>query len=203
MKKLAACALLWCGATSSHHSISTIDISTPVWVKGTVVRYRPGAPHALLEIDAPDSDGRPARWIMEGPFPGRMARIIALYGGDAEAYLKPGDRVEACGFRPKPTYLVQRSYGEVKVDTTRFIHAQLMVMPDGQMRAWGPYGKLDNCVRAKDTATAWREFLNRDSLARDLWCTGLGYTQTPSRAPREFVAEVNRELAAPCRQTGP
>lgn len=72
-------------------------------------------------------------------------------------------------------------------------------MPDGQMRAWGPYGKLDNCVRAHDKARAWLEFLNRDALARDLWCSGLRLTPTSSVAPKAFVEDVNRGLVAPCR----
>jgi hypothetical protein len=128
-----------------------------------------------------------------------MARIIALHGGSLEAYLKPGDGVEACGFRPRSSYSVQRSYGEVTIDRAHFIHAQLLLMPDGQMRAWGPYGKLDNCVRARDTALEWQQFLNGDVLARELWCSGLRYTQTPSVAPKTFVEDVNRGLAAPCR----
>ena len=196
---IAITTLAASGMALSHHSISTIDISSPVWVKGTVVRYRPGSPHALLELQAQAADGKTQHWLMEGPFPGRMARIIALHGGSLEAYLKPGDAVEVCGFRPRSSYSVQRSYGEVTIDRAHFIHAQLLLMPDGQMRAWGPYGKLDNCVRARDTAQAWQQFLNRDVLARELWCSGLRYTQTPSVAPKTFVEDVNRGLAAPCR----
>jgi Family of unknown function (DUF6152) len=196
---IAIATLAASGMASAHHSISTIDISTPVWVKGTVVRYRPGSPHALLELQAQAADGRQERWLMEGPFPGRMARIIALYGGSLEAYLKPGDVVEICGFRPTSSYSVQRSYSEVTIDPAHFIHAQLLLMPDGQMRVWGPYGKLDNCVRARDTTQAWQQFLNRDALARELWCSGLRYTRAPSVAPRTFVEDVNRGLAAPCR----
>lgn len=196
---IAIAALAASGMASSHHSISTIDISTPVWVKGTVVQYRPGSPHALLELRAQAADGKAEHWLMEGPFPGRMARIIALYGGSLEAYLKPGDAVEVCGFRPGSSYSVQRSYTEVTIDRAHFIHAQLLLMPDGQMRTWGPYGKLDNCVRARDTVQGWLQFLNHDGLARDLWCSGLRYRQTPSVAPKTFVEDVNRGLAAPCR----
>jgi hypothetical protein len=196
---IAIAALAWSGLAPSHHSISTIDVSAPVWVKGVVVSYRAGSPHALLEMRAQGADGRQQRWTMEGPFPGRMARIISIYGGSAEAYLKPGDAVEVCGFRPKSSYAVQRSYGNTTLDPAHFIHAQLLLMPDGQMRAWGPYGKLDNCVRSRDSAQDWLEFLNRDALARDLWCSGLRITQTPSVAPRALVEDVNRGLTTPCR----
>jgi hypothetical protein len=196
---IAIAALTASGMASSHHSISTIDVSAPVWVKGTVVRYRPGSPHALLELQAQAADGKAVRWLMEGPFPGRMARIIALYGGSLEEYLRPGDAVEVCGFRPRSSYSVHSSYIELTIDRAHFIHAQLLLMPDGQMRAWGPYGKLDNCVRARDTPQAWQRFLNRDVLARELWCSGQRYTQSPSVAPRTFVEDVNRGLVAPCR----
>jgi hypothetical protein len=196
---LSVIALVWTAAAVSHHSIGVINIAAPVWIKGTVLGYRPGAPHATMEIVAKGPAGSAQSWIVEGPFPGRMNRIIALYGGNAETYLKPGDAIEVCGFRPRAQYQVQRSYGDLKVSRERFVHAQLILMPDGQMRSWGPYGKLDNCVRPRDSVATWREFLNRDTLAHDLWCTGLTYTQTTSVAPQGFVDDVNRGLAASCR----
>jgi Family of unknown function (DUF6152) len=196
---LAALALIRTSGVPAHHSISVMDISQAVWVKGKVLRYRPGAPHALVELAAAGPDGRPVHWIMEGPFPGRMARIIALYGGSADTYLKPGDAIEVCGFRPKAGYDVRRSYSDATIDSARFIHAELLWMPDGQMRAWGPYGKLDNCIRARDSVDAWREFLNRDVLAHELWCAGLKYIQAPSLAPKSFVQDVNAGLSRPCQ----
>ena len=202
MKKLAIAVLMLACLpviARAHHSLRMIDISAPVWVKGAVVRYRPGAPHALLELDEFLADGTHNRWVMEGPFPGRMARLVELYGGSIETYLKPGDVVELCGFRPRPAYAMQRSYGDVDITVSRFIHAQVIVMPDGRMRSWGPYGKLDNCVRTADASSIWREFLNRDPMAHELWCTGLRYTQTPSVAPRGFVEDVNRGLNRACR----
>lgn len=195
----ALLAMSWPLLSFPHHSISVIDISHPVWVKGSVVRYRAGNPHALLELDVPGADGKSQRWIMEGPFPGRMARIIDLYGGNAEAYLKPGDKVALCGFPPKAAYGLERSYGDPNMDRMHFLHAQVIVMPDGQMRSWGPYGKLDNCVRAADKVEAWLEFLDRDTLAHGLWCQGLRYTKVPTVAPRDFVEDVNRGLKQRCQ----
>lgn len=198
---VALCLLLSCGPAiaPAHHSLATIEVSAPLWIKGTVVRYRPGAPHALLELESREADGRRVRWIAEGPFPGRMARLIEIYGGSPDSYLKPGEIVELCGFRPKAAYAVQRSYGDVDIDAAHFVHAQVMVMPGGQLRSWGPYGKLDNCVRPGDVPATWREFLDRDPLAHDLWCSAPGNKQAPSFAPPGFVAEVNRGLARACR----
>ena len=48
---LVALAALGCaGPLGAHHSISTVDITTPVWVKGTVVRYEIANPHTIARI---------------------------------------------------------------------------------------------------------------------------------------------------------
>jgi len=191
-----ACA----SAVFAHHSLRMIEISTPVWVKGTVVSYTPGEPHALLELEeAPD--GGPVRtWTIEGPFPGRLDRIHTLNGiGAGRAFLKAGDGIEVCGFRPKQQYSLERAYPKMKPSPERFIHGQVIVMPDAKMYSWGPYGKMDNCVRPGDQIPTWLEFLNRDTLGRDLWCNGQKDVQIPSVAPKEFVEEVNRRIDNPCR----
>ncbi len=191
-------SLAWPVMAPAHHSVSVIDTSAPVWVKGRVLRYRPGAPHAVLELEEQAPDGQRQRWLAEGPFPGRMARLIAQYGGSEMQYLKPGDVIEVCGFRPKATYAVERTYADLDPDRSRFLHAELMIMPDGRLRTWGPYGKLDNCVRPGDTLAQWLAFLARDPLARELWCAGQRLEGTASVTPRSFVEDVNRMLAAPC-----
>ena len=48
---VALAALACAGPLVAHHSISTVDITTPVWVKGTVVRYELGSPHTMIELD--------------------------------------------------------------------------------------------------------------------------------------------------------
>src|SRR5262249_44627506 len=160
--KLATCvaatvALACAGQLHAHHSISAIDITTPVWVKGTVVEYVPGNPHAMIELDVRGADGDTQRWRVEGPFPGRLERYHV-----ANDFLKAGDVIEACGFVPKPQ-------PEKSWPPERFIHSQLLLMPDGQMQLWGPYGKLENCVRPNDSAQRWLQFLE-NPMARDLWC---------------------------------
>ena len=78
------------------------------------------------------------------------------------------------------------------------MHGHVVIMPDGRMQSWGPYGKTDNCVRAHDDAETWRRFLDGDPLARDLWCNSRVYVKATSITPPEFVAEVSREIAKPC-----
>jgi hypothetical protein len=70
-------------------------------------------------------------------------------------------------------------------------------MPDGRMRLFGPYGKLDNCVRPHDTAQSWVDFLNADPLARQAWCVR-NFVTVPSTAPKALVDEINGLMANPC-----
>jgi hypothetical protein len=66
------------------------------------------------------------------------------------------------------------------------------------MQPWGPYGKLDNCVRPNDTAQTWVDFLNTVPIAGELWCRGMIYASVPSVAPKALVEEVNRRMKYPC-----
>jgi len=192
MNRIATClaataAFSWAGQLRAHHSISAIDITTPVWVKGTVVQYEPINPHAKIELDVRAADGTVQRWTVEGPASGRLERYHL-----ARDFLRAGDVIEACGFVPKPQ-------PEKSWPPERFIHSQLLLMPDGQMQLWGPYGKLDDCVRPDDSKEVWLEFLS-NPMARDLWCNHYVATFALSPlAPKPLVDEINGELTPPCR----
>jgi hypothetical protein len=72
-------------------------------------------------------------------------------------------------------------------------------MPDGQMQLWGPYGKLDNCVRPSDSTQLWLQFLS-SPMARDLWCSSYAATFPLSPlASKPLVDDINGELAPRCR----
>ena len=183
-------ALTFAGPIDAHHSISTVDITTPVWVKGTVVRYEIANPHTMIELDVPTADGLVVRWTMDGPNPSRAQRM----GVDA-SLLKVGDVIEACGFH----YKSQRAaHAETGAPLPPFIDVQLLVMPDGRMQPWGPYGKLNNCVRSGDDVQSWVDFLNADAIARQLWCFPQR-TNVPTVADAKARAdEIDRRLATPC-----
>jgi Family of unknown function (DUF6152) len=201
MAAAAVAALACVGSVQAHHSISMFDISTPFWVKGTVVTYKPIAPHAMIELAESKDDGRVQRWTIEGPFPGRLGRILKSKGlSTADGFVKPGDTVEVCGFALNEKFSAEKLYPGTDVPTNRFIHAQIIVMPDGHMQSWGPYGKIENCVRRDDKPQLWIDFLNKDPLARDLWCGGLdGYHREFATVPPEaFVEEVGRRMDDPC-----
>jgi hypothetical protein len=183
----ASVAIAFAGRLQAHHAITWIDITTPVWVKGTVVEYVPGSPHAMIQLDVRGADGLEQRWTVEGPFPGRLERYHL-----ARDFLKAGDVIEACGFVPKPQ--PERSW-----PPPRFIHSQLLLMPDGQMQLWGPYGKLENCVRPSDSTQSWLKFLE-NPMARDLWC--LSYAAQFPLSPlasKPIVDDINAQMVARCR----
>jgi hypothetical protein len=41
-------ALACASPLRAHHSISMFEVSAPIWVKGTVVRYEPKDPHVMI-----------------------------------------------------------------------------------------------------------------------------------------------------------
>jgi hypothetical protein len=128
----------------------------PVWVKGTVVRYEIVNPHTMIELDAPTRDGQAVRWTIDGPNPGRAQRM-----GVDNSLLKRGDVVEVCGFHYRSQVAAQAETGAGL--------GHLLVMPNGRKQPWGPYGKLNNCVRPNDDVRSWVDFLNNDAIARQLW----------------------------------
>src|SRR5688572_11729888 len=92
----ALVASTYAGSLAAHHSLRMIETSTPVWVKGAVVRYEIKNPHTVIELDETTADGQIVRWTIEGPIPGRVQRMHV----DADL-LKRGDIIQVCGFRPK------------------------------------------------------------------------------------------------------
>lgn len=182
---LAAFALVQ--PLAAHHSISMIDISTPVWIAGTVVSYEVVNPHVMLTIEEQSADGQRRRWTVEGPGLGRLAR----YGLGSD-FLRSGDAIEICGFVPKP-------YAERAYPPPLFVHGHVLVTPGGKMQWWGPYGKPDNCVRPADRKEAWLELLSTDASLRKHWCSA--YTASFPLSPlasRALVDEINAAMADGC-----
>lgn len=183
----AMAALAFAGQLRAHHSLRMIEISTPIWVKGTVVSYEPVDPHTMIELDTGGEDGR---WTVEGPILSRLAR----YGLLGKEFLKPGDLIEICGFAPKQE--VRDSFASRRLE--RFIHGHLLVLSNGQMQLWGPYGKLDNCVRPGDGSRSWLDFLS-NPMARQIWCGQIQAAMPLSPlSSRTLVDEINQQIATPC-----
>jgi hypothetical protein len=185
-RALAIAALASVVSVQAHHSISMFDLRNPIWLKGTVVSYEPVNPHARLTLEQKREDGEVQRWIAEGPSLLRLQRM-----GVGKDFLKAGDVIEVCGFPFK------EEFARTSSASRPAMHAHMLVMPDGHMRLFGPYGKLDNCIRPHDTTQSWVDFLNTDPLARQAWCSR-NFVTAPSTAPKAFVEEVNRLVAKPC-----
>jgi hypothetical protein len=113
-----------------------------------------------------------------------------------ETLLKRGDAIEVCGFHYKSQVA---AHAETGAALPPFMHGHLLVMPDGRKQPWGPYGKLNNCVRAGDDAQSWVDFLNADAIARDLWCMPQRMGVPTVAAAKALAEEIDRRLAAPCR----
>jgi hypothetical protein len=194
-----AAALLLAGNARAHHSQSMF-VETPVWVGGTVVRYRPADPHVMIELEEEQSDGTVRHWVVEGPRMGRLGQILKDNGGLApREFLKVGDAILACGFALRKDLPAEGRYADWPPEEGRFVHGQILLMPDGRMLSWGPYGKLDNCVRQGDDASTWAGLLNRDRRAHEQWCTAQTYTKLKQLTPQSFLDEVGRGMSVPCR----
>ena len=198
-KKLAAwaaaiTALACVGSLRAHHSVRMIDVSKSVWVKGTVVRYEPINPHTMFELEETRADGQLQRWTIEGPIPGRLHRTLRVNGMRAdEDFLSVGDVVEVCGFFPK-----RSEAASADAERLSYVHGHVLVMPDGRMETWGPYGKVDNCIRPDDEPESWLGFLKADPLAQEFWCNSRGFVGIASTAPIGFVDEIDTRMPQLC-----
>jgi Family of unknown function (DUF6152) len=189
---IAAIAFTCLNAAHAHHSMAMFDLEKSIWLKGTVVDYAPYNPHARITLEQKGADGRIQRWLLEGPNTMRLQRMRV-----DNNFLKPGDVIEVCGFPWKQEY-AKPTASDSGAPPRPAMHIHMVVMPDGRMRLFGPYGKLDNCIRPTDTTQAWVEFLNTDPLGLQAWCKGLNLTSVPSTAPKGFVDTVNRSLTSHC-----
>jgi len=195
---MAVALMAIAGSAAAHHS-QAMFVETPVWVTGTIVRYRPVDPHAMIELREaqPGSGGR--RWIIEGPRRGRLEQILENNNLRNDQILKVGDRISVCGFPLRRDWDPNRMYADWPPEQGRFVHGQVFVMPDNRMLLWGPYGVIDNCVRKGDAVKTWVSFLDRDPLAHRSWCESLQATGREHLTPRAFVDEVSRGLSTGCR----
>lgn len=149
---LVAVALLACpGATGAHHSLVRFDTSTPIWVKGTVVRFDPINPHVRFVLDETKQDGRTQRWVVDGPAGNNIARMNL--GPD---FLTAGDVVEVCGFVLKEDAATRPDAGAQNTWQDRPLSGHLLVMPNGKRRFWSDYGVLEKCLAPGEDAEVLR-----------------------------------------------
>jgi hypothetical protein len=186
---MAIAALACTTPLAAHHSISMFDIAAPIWIKGTVVSYQVKNPHVMMVMDVKNDNDQVQRFTVEGPNLLRHTRM-----GADEKFLKPGDVVEVCGFPFKADILANSA----KRSTLPSMHGHMVKMPDGKMRLWGPYGKLENCVRPHDQPQAWAEFLNADPLGQEAWCKSQTYVNAALLPSKQTIDKINSLLTSRC-----
>ena len=121
----------------AHHSLASFDTTKAVRVKGTIVQIHYINPHSFIFVEEKGADGETRRWAAEGPSIFQLNR-----SGFAKDALKAGDVVEVCGYVPKDPVMWQIASADPSAISLagRLINAELLVMPDGQLRNWGDYG---------------------------------------------------------------
>ena len=143
MKKLLAGWLIVVAALVSgepiaaHHSLANFDTTTPIRLKGTIVRFHEINPHSFLYIEVTGEDGQVRRWAVEGPPIRQIGRM-----GFAKDALKPGTVIEVCGYAPKENTVWQiasTAPGAVSM-AGRLLDAEMLVLADGKEQSWGDYG---------------------------------------------------------------
>ena len=144
--------LVLSGPLSAHHAAVMFETTTPIRVKGTVVRYMWANPHSAIIVEQKTEDGKTIRWALESsvPIQGLESR------GFSKDTFKPGDVIEACGFAPKSA-LRSRTETSNRDNTSpgpvwlegadRVITARLLLTQDGPKVHWSHYGPLELCIR--------------------------------------------------------
>ena len=95
IRGLAIAMIVITGVSAAHHS-AAMFVETPVWVTGTVVKYRPGDPHAMIELQEPQASGPARKWIVEGPRRGRLERILQNNGDIRDDQINLGRSRDRC-----------------------------------------------------------------------------------------------------------
>src|SRR3954469_1669592 len=101
---LVSASALFSASSFGHHSLASFDVSAPLWVKGTVVRFERVNPHSVIFLDEKTADGRVRRWAVDGPSTAQLERQ-----GLGSDFLKPGETLEVCGFATKDGAASQRT----------------------------------------------------------------------------------------------
>jgi hypothetical protein len=196
-----ACA----GSLRAHHSGSMYD-TTPIWVKGTVVRIELVNPHTVTTLDDGSGDREVSRWAVEGPGQSQLDRM-----GIGMDVAKVGDIIEFCAFAYKPAAELSRMFPGVDFSARRsspdtdplspqLVAGHVMVMPDGEKRLWKSHGKISECIRSTDDQRqSWLDLLNADSRAWQAWCQQREMESVQlTVSSRELVEEINGLIDSPC-----
>jgi hypothetical protein len=134
MKKTVAglwvVVLMTAGTLGAHHSLSQFDTTTPVRVRGVIVRFDQVNPHSIVYVDETTPDGQVLRWAVEGPSVRQLGRMEI----DWREAFKAGEAIEACGYVSRAGVQSGRSSAPV------LLAAEEVVLSSGESCPWEDYG---------------------------------------------------------------
>jgi hypothetical protein len=84
-------------AVRANAAVGVFETTTPVRVKGTVVRFAWANPHSAIIVEQRTEDGETIRWALESSAP---IPLLERRGFSKDSF-RPGDVIEACGFAPR------------------------------------------------------------------------------------------------------
>jgi hypothetical protein len=87
-RALAAGAIAAAAPALAHHSFAMFDQAKKLVLKGTIAEFQWTNPHAFIELDVKEADGKVTRWSLELNSPNNLKRQ-----GWARNSVKPGDVV--------------------------------------------------------------------------------------------------------------
>ena len=68
--------LLGAAPVSAHHAFSAeFDVSRPITLTGTLVKWEMINPHSWFHLDVKNPDGKVVRWMIEGGSPNQLMRL--------------------------------------------------------------------------------------------------------------------------------
>ena len=68
--------LLGAAPVSAHHAFSAeFDVSRPIKLQGTLVKWEMINPHSWFHLDVKNPDGTVVRWMIEGGSPNQLMRL--------------------------------------------------------------------------------------------------------------------------------
>lgn len=73
----AAISLACVTALQAHHPSMMFELTNPIWVHGTVVRFDRINPHRIITLEEKTKDGEVRRWAVEGPDGGQLNRRVS------------------------------------------------------------------------------------------------------------------------------
>jgi Family of unknown function (DUF6152) len=80
--------LLFATTAQAHHSFAMFDVEKEITLAGTVKEFQWTNPHAWIQLNVVDEQGKTVEWGLESRSPNVLARQ-----GFKSTILKPGDKI--------------------------------------------------------------------------------------------------------------